>query len=177
MKCLNCKKEFDIRTGTNPTCPTGEGHLVESKTYYMDDAPSDQGPYMPGPNGGLIPTGDNRRHAQTVLCNLIPERINQHGHETKIVPGRNVTFIRGMYTTSDADEQFWLDKRQGRGLCSEERWREVYLTDNQKLQFDQMRLNADRQRLTNERNELLELARKSNNGKLPEHLKDMVGER
>jgi len=156
LKCLSCEQEFNPIKGEF-TCPTGDAHQLEAKTYYMDDAPSDPGPYING-----VATGGNRRDSQCMISNLVPEREYLQGTERRIMPGKNVVFVRGVYTTSDAQEQFYLDRRQAQrksGLCSKERWQEVYLTDSQKVEIGRMQLEADRNRLEAERNELLAMKR------------------
>jgi len=156
-KCLRCEQEFNPRKAEF-YCLTGEPHELPLKTYYMDDAPTDPGPYING-----VATGDNRKHSRTLISNLVPEKIYVQGTERHVTPGRNVEFIRGVYSTTDAEEQFYLDRRmalkQG-GLCTKERWEEVYLTDNQKNELRKMDLDARERRLEIDRNELLAMKKR-----------------
>lgn len=147
--CTNCGEEV---RAPNFQCPTGEQHIVEPKKYYMDDAPTDPGGREPGT---FRPLGIPLRDSQTIICNLIPERKEMHGNDIHRIPGRNVTFKRGLYETADPEEQYYLDKRIGKGLCNRERWEQVYLTPEQRMQMDHMKLEADNKRLEQERNELL----------------------
>ncbi len=159
-KCTNCGKEVE---SPNFTCPTGEQHIVQPKRYYMDDAPVDPGPYVPGPGGAYVSAGMHLRDSQTTICNLVPSQRERVGHEVIERPGRNVVFRRGIYETTDPEEQYYLDKRvkEGRGLCSEARWEEVYLTEQQKIDIQRQKLNADMRRLEHERNDLLAQVKKS----------------
>lgn len=154
--CLACDAQFSPRKGEF-YCPTGEPHRLAPKTYYMDDAPTDPGPFENG-----VATGDNRRHSRCIVSNLVPEKHYIQGTERKHVPGRDVIFIRGTYTTEDAEEQYWLDRKPG--LCTKARWEEVYLTDHQKIELQRMEIAAARNRLEIERNELLAMAKNQNSG-------------
>jgi hypothetical protein len=146
MKCLHCNKEIELGQWR---CPTGERHIVNSKRYFMDDAPSDPGPY----DAKGQPTYGNMKYSQTMICNLIPEKRYMVGNEQVIEPGHHVLFVRGLYETDKADEQYYLDQRKG--LCDQKRWEDVYLSPNQKLEIDRAKLEADRHRIESERNDLL----------------------
>lgn len=141
-------------------CPTGEWHTVNKKLYYMDDACSDPGPY----DSKGQPTFGNMKHSQTLICNLIPEKRYMKGNEQVIEPGVNVLFVRGMYETDIAAQQYYLDARKG--LCDKKRWEEVYLSPTDKLQIERMNLQADRERLEQERNDLLVMVQKQNKSKV-----------
>jgi hypothetical protein len=126
----------------------------------MDDAPSDPGPFIMGPHGPVA-TGDNRRHAQTQLANLIPEKTIIRDGQAQVVPGKTVTFIRGCYSTDLAEEQFYLDIRERDGaLCTKERWEQVYLTDNQRIELREMNVAAREQRLEQPSSSLLDKVKK-----------------
>lgn len=172
LTCLTCEQEFNPNKGEFH-CVTGDSHQLPAKTYYMDDAPSDPGPYI---NGQA--TGGNRRDSRCVISNLVPEREYLQGTERRVMPGRNVEFIRGIYSTSDAQEQFYLDRRlatRRSGLCTKERWQEVYLTDNQKIGIAKMELEAGQRRLEIERNELLAMKQRESGPK--DEGKDTKGKR
>lgn len=141
---MECNKEF--KTG-DWLCAGGVKHLVESKRYYMDDAPThtewrDGRPYI------------NKGASQTQVLNIPPERKEREGDDVRLIPGGTVTFIRGMFETTDPEVQFYLDRKEG--LVNEARWREVYLNDDEKMQMEKMALAAEKQRFENEKNELLE---------------------
>lgn len=153
--CTRCEMEFNPQKAEFH-CPTGQPHLLPVKIYYMDDAPADPGPYIMSPHGPVA-TGDNRKHSQTVLAGLIPEQMVIRDGQSHIKPGKNVTFVRGMYSTTNAEEQFYLDIRQRDGaLCTKERWEQVYLTDYQRLELDKMNLAAREQRLEQSESKLLQ---------------------
>lgn len=152
--CLTCGNKFDPQQAQF-NCPTGQPHKLPVKIYYKDDAPSDPGPFIMSPHGPIA-TGGNRKHAQTIIANLVPERTIIRDGQTQVVPGRSVTFIRGMYSTDLAEEQFYLDIRERDGAtCDKARWEEVYLTDHQRLELQKMDLSAREQRLEQDRSDLL----------------------
>ena len=134
-------------------CKSGQKHEVNPKTYYKDDAPSDPGARTPGT---FIPIGQPLRDSKTLVCNVIPERREQRGHEIVTIPGVNAEFARGMYTTSDPEMQYWMDVHAERGgCCSKDRWAEVYLTPQQKSDITRMELEAKLRRMESENNDLL----------------------
>lgn len=146
MHCLNCDKDF--KPG-DWECMPGVSHEVPRKTYYMDDAPTvvqydalnNRHPYI------------DKKSARTLVLNIPPERKEQSGDEFIRIPGGSVEFVRGLYETSNPEIQFYLDRKAG--LCTKERWEEVYLNDDEKLQMQQMKVRADQARIQHENNELL----------------------
>lgn len=153
--CTRCESDFNPQKAEF-NCPTGQSHLLPIKVYYMDDAPADPGPWIMTPHGPQA-TGGNRKHSQTVLAGIIPEKMIIRDGQSHIQSGKNITFIRGMYSTMSAEEQFYLDimERDG-GLCTKERWEQVYLTDYQRLELDKMNLAAREQRLEQNESRLLQ---------------------
>src|SRR5579859_3144975 len=147
MHCLECDKDF--KPG-NWECTPGIPHVVPLKKYFMDDAPTviqydalnNRHPYI------------DKKSARTLVLNIPPERKEQNGDEFIRIPGGSVEFVRGRYETTNPEIQFYLDRKAG--LCSEERWNEVYLNDDEKLQIQQMQVKAAQHRLEQDRNELLE---------------------
>ncbi|HXF14700.1 MAG TPA: hypothetical protein VN517_16205 [Terriglobales bacterium] len=144
-KCTACGKKFGI--GEWKCADEISNHVVEEKTYRSADAPSDPG--HPA-NGGM----DSRRDGQTVVCNIPPARKMGEGADVRWVGEGSVTFIRGRFATSDPEQQYWLDKKPGYNV-TEEQWAAAWLSDGQKLEMEKMQLKAERQRLENDRNELL----------------------
>ena len=142
--CLNCEKNF--KAG-NWTCVNGMNHSVANKRYFMNDAPS----VVSIVNGR--PTV-NKRDSATQIQNIPPEKrvIGPDGNE-RIIPGGQVQFIRGMYETTNPEEQFWLN--QHRGMCDEKTWQDAYLNEDEKLQLERMELAAERTRLEGMKNDLL----------------------
>lgn len=152
--CLECERDF--KAGDWDCNATGQSHIVTSKAYFMDDAPTvpewrDGQPYI------------NKAAARTLVLNIPPEKKVQDGDEVIRIPGGSVEFIRGRFDTSNPELQFHLDRKPG--LCTYERWKEVYWTDNEKLYEKQMELKAAQNRLQSERNELLEKVRAMENSK------------
>ena len=140
-KCLECGKKFSAGEWT---CLDGiSHHRVEEKTYRCLDAPSD-----PSTKDAELKNG------RTVVCNIPPPKRVMEGSDAKWVGEGSVEFIRGRFSTSDPEQQYWLDKRPSYN-ATEEQWSRVWLSQNQQLEIDRMQLAADRQRLENERNELL----------------------
>lgn len=143
--CLECEKDFKAGDWQ---CTPGQQHLVASKRYYMADAPTvvqldeNRQPYI------------DKKSARTLVLNIPPEKKVQDGDEFLRVPGGSVEFVRGLYETNDPEIQFHLDRKQG--LCTYERWKEVYWTDAEKLNEQKMEIAAAQHRLQSERNELLE---------------------
>jgi len=124
----------------------GVQHRVATKRYFMDDAPTvtewrDGRPYI------------NKGASQTVILNIPPERMIREGEQTTRLPGGSVIFIRVCYETADPEIQFHLDRKAG--LCTEQRWREVYLNDDEKFQIKNLDLAAREQRLVDRENDLL----------------------
>lgn len=142
--CLECDKDFKAFEWDCKA--TGQNHLVTAKRYYMADAPT-----VPEIRDGALFVDKSK--ARTQVMNIPPERKMQEAGETVRVPGGDVWFIRGMFETNNPEQQFYLDRKEG--LCSYERWKEVYWTDAEKANELRYGLEADRHRLESERNELL----------------------
>ena len=144
-ECTVCGKTF--QTG-QWTCADGTAnHIVATKEYLLDDAPSDPS------------SGDSLRDGKTRICNIPPDKTVLRNGESTLVPGGYVEFIRGRFSTSDPEIQHYLNKKGG--FCNEDRWSAVWLTQNQQLQIEKDRLAAERQRLENDRNELLALQKQA----------------
>ena len=143
FKCLECGKKFDAG---NWECMPGVMHTVTAKRYYMDDAPT-----VPEIRDGA--RFINKGISQTQILNIPPEKQIREGDQITRIPGGSVTFIRGMYETTNPEIQFYLDRKSG--LCTEARWREVYLNDDEKVQIKNLELAAREQRLADRENQLL----------------------
>ena len=141
FKCLDCEKEFKVG---DYVCVTGVNHKVVSKRYYMSDAPT-----IADASGNV-----NKRDSATLILNIPPEKrtTGPDGNE-RVLPGGSAQFIRGMYETSDPEQQYWLD--QHKGMCTKKEWEAAYLNDREKMELDRMNFAAERQRFESERNELL----------------------
>ena len=143
MHCTECEKDF--KPG-DWECMPGVYHTVPTKRYFMDDAPTvaeirDGARFI------------NKGISQTQILNIPPERQIREGDQITRIPGGSVTFVRGLYETSNPEIQFYLDRKSG--LCTEARWREVYLNDDEKTQIKNLELAAREQRLADRENDLL----------------------
>jgi|SRR5580704_105107 hypothetical protein len=145
-KCLNCQKKFNIGEWL---CSDGQSnHVVESKEYLLNDAPSDPGHPAPGSTINVA-----LRDGRTRVCSIPPDKRVVVNGETQLVPGGYVEFIRGEFHTADPEIQYWLDKKGG--FCTREQWNIAWLTEGQQLLLEREQLAGMRTRLENDRNELL----------------------
>ena len=149
--CLNEDCEHPDFNPPNFECFPGMKHLVENKRYYMADAPTvrewrDGMPFI------------NKGAARTVVLNIPPEKQIREGENVTRIPGGSVEFVRGLFETTDPEIQFYLDRKDG--LCSKERWEEVYINDDERAQMRNMELKAREQRLQDRENELLSMVKK-----------------
>jgi len=142
-KCDVCGKKFTVGEWV---CDGQSNHTVTRKEYLLNDAPTDPGH---APNGGM----DSLRDGKLRICNIPPDKTIVVNGETQRVAGGNVEFIRGRFSTTDPEQQYFLDKKGG--YCTEEQWEAAWLSNSQQLELERMRLNSMRQRLEAERNELL----------------------
>jgi hypothetical protein len=145
-KCINCGKKFDIGKWT---CEDGtSNHVVDSKEYLLADAPSDPGHPV---QGGV----DSLRDGRTRICNIPPDRTVLRNNEATVIPGGYVEFIRGRFSTTDPEIQYYLEKTRGKHFVNEAQWAAAWLSQSQQFELERGRLSAMAQRLENERNELL----------------------
>ena len=159
-KCEECHGTFEVGKWT---CADGNSkHRVEKKTYLLNDAPSDPG--HPAPGTYVL---ESLRDGRTLICGIPPDQKVIEGNETRYVPGGNVEFLRGRYSTTDPEVQYWLDKKGGfcgtyyesdseeQKLQAEAPWEAAWWSDGQQLEVARVRLNAEKQRIENEHNTLL----------------------
>lgn len=145
-KCTTCEKEFTVGAWT---CSDGQSnHIVAEKLYLLNDAPSDPGHPAPGSTINVA-----LRDGRTRICGIPPPKKVTEGTDTRWVGEGYVEFIRGRYSTSDPEIQYWLDKKGG--FCTQEQWEVAWLTEAQQLEQERIKLGAMRSRLENDRNELL----------------------
>lgn len=145
-KCTECGKTFSVGEWL---CKDGQNnHVVAQKEYLLADAPSDPGHPAPGsPDVGSL------RDGRTRICNIPPDKQIVRNGETQRIPGGYVEFVRGRFSSSDPETQYYLERKGG--FCNEDQWRSVWLSDKEKLNLQRMELTAMSQRIENERNELL----------------------
>lgn len=145
-KCLTCAKKFSVGEWA---CADGQSnHLVEQKEYLLNDAPSDPGHPAPGSTINVA-----LRDGRTRICGIPPPKKVTEGTDTRWVGEGYVEFIRGRFSSSDPEIQYWLDRKGG--FCTQEQWDVAWLTENQQLLKQRLEVEGMRSRLENERNELL----------------------
>lgn len=143
-KCIVCEKRFTVGEWL---CRDGmTNHVIENKIYRLSDAPSDPGHPE---RGGM----DSLKDGRTRICNIPPDKQVVVNGELRMIPGGYVEFIRGLFSSTDPEIQYCLDKKGG--YCSEAEWEAAWLSQGQQLQLKEMSLLAREQRLENDRNELL----------------------
>ena len=143
-KCVVCDKKFSVGEWL---CRDGvSNHVVENKKYLLNDAPTDPGHPM---SGGM----DSLRNGCTRICNIPPDRTVLKDGVATMIMGGYVEFVRGIFQSNDPEIQYYLDKKGG--WCSEDQWEAAWLSKDQRLNLREMKLNAQQQRLENERNDLL----------------------
>lgn len=141
--CVECEQDFKA---PNWVCVTGGNHVVAEKRYYTADAPT-----VPDWINGFPHI--NYGAARTQVLNIPPERKVEEAGEIQRIPGGMIEFVRGLYATTNPEIQFYLDKKEG--LCSYERWKEVYWSDKEKMEAQRMEMEAQQHRLQQDHNELL----------------------
>jgi predicted RNA-binding protein YlxR (DUF448 family) len=62
--------------------------------------------------------------------------------------------VRGRFSTSNPEQQYWLDMKPTYN-ATEDEWRAAWLSTSQKQQLKEMELNAFAKRLEIEKNDLL----------------------
>lgn len=145
-KCVVCDKSFKVGEWT---CQDGlTNHVVEAKIYRSCDAPTDPG-HKPG--GGDLETSG---YGMVRVCNIPPPKKVMEGNDVKWVGEGYVEFIRGRFSSTDPEIQYWLDKKPNYN-ASEEQWQSSWLSKKQQLDLREQSLIAERERLENERNDLL----------------------
>lgn len=143
-KCTVCGKTFKVGDWT---CEDQlSTHVVENKEYLLADAPTDPGHPE---RGGM----DSKRDGRTRICNIPPPQKVMRGDEVSWIGEGYVEFVRGRFSTTNPQEQYWLDKKGG--FCNQEQWERAWLSQSQQLEIKEMSLKAREQRLENDRNELL----------------------
>ena len=144
-KCLRCERTFKEGQWI---CEDGQSnHEVAEKTYRSLDATHDPG----NPHA--------ERDGRTRVCNIPPAKKVMVGNDVRWEGEGSVDFIRGRFSTTNPEIQYWLDKRPAYN-ATEEQWKTAWLTDFQQVTLEKMQLKADRERLEMERNELLAKTKK-----------------
>lgn len=147
-KCTECNKTFKVGEWV---CMDGVSqHKVASKMYRACDPPQDIG-YKDTKGTPL----DASSFGETVVCNIPPSKriINEAG-EISYQGGGSITFVRGRFSTSNPEVQYWLDMRPEYNR-TEDDWSATWLSKDQQLDLVRDKLEKERMRLENERNELL----------------------
>jgi hypothetical protein len=143
--CTECGKEFGVGEWI---CADGTvNHKVSEKVYRALDVPLDPGKPAAGTLGPVV-------RGRTVVCNIPPPKKVMENGEVHSVGEGSVEFVNGIYSTTDPEIQYWLDKKPGY-QASEEQWKQKWYTSEELIAEKEIELNAKAARLENERNELL----------------------
>ena len=143
-KCTECDKLF--KDG-DWLCASGMNHIVMAKIYRSLDVPTAEGRTADGSLPSII-------RSRTRVCNIPPDKRVVINGEATLQPGGYVEFINGVFSTTDPEIQYWLDRKPGY-QATEEQWKAVWLSADQRLADKELQLKAMETRLENERNELL----------------------
>jgi hypothetical protein len=149
--CVYCRKDGLHPEREAPPCIDGADHIitrknVSGKTYFLPGAPQQYGYDERGP----LPL-----HDRTIITGIPPTIYPPNfppGADEQTLNGGQVEFVNNRYTTSDAVEQHWLDKRGG--FCTEAEWESAWLSPEEKRERDFARCGAECSRLEQEINEL-----------------------
>jgi hypothetical protein len=152
-ECVTCGKKFKVGQWQ---CEDGiSNHTVANKEYLQNDSPAE-----PGHVSG---TGMNsQRDGRTIICNMPPDKIVLRNGESALVPGGTVEFVRGRFSTSNPEVQYWLERKGG--FCTEAQWAAAWLSNSQQLEIREMKLKAQENRLEQDRNSLLERVKSEKSG-------------
>lgn len=152
-RCLGqCKESFALNEWE---CFPGQPHEVESKTYYLADAP-----FMSKADKEKDPDGIILRTSRTQV-HVIPEQKMKDETGTLIVRAfQPIIFVMGRYETTNPMEQYYLER--SKIPVSYEKWFEAYHTPTQKANLAKGQLiekERDLDRRERELNDLLAKAK------------------
>lgn len=110
--------------------------------FYIKDAPHE---------------ANDRIHSRTVMCNVIPESKKTIGNDVILIPGVNVEFVRGHFSTTDPQLVMRLNQRGNvlKGDDGYREWSNCYMTREEKGELERIRLQGELTRLQSEHNDLL----------------------
>lgn len=157
-RCLVCHEVVaydDHKEDSGFNCPKQPGkHTLDSKTYYSLGARHVQNPR------------DRRLFAPLIVLRPAYELRDPITGRITMTKALHVQFIQGgTYTTSDAEEQYYLDRKQGllQGDEGLRAWQKVYLTPEQqvKLAKDEVAELESRARQLREGNALLDQVKRA----------------
>lgn len=118
-KCVGeCSKEFEFGDWE---CHPGVPHEVEQKTYYLNDAPHCD--FKRDPDGLAFKSSRNNVYV------LPHKRVNDETG-SRIVERPALLFIRGQYSTRNAEEQYFIER--AKIDVGYDRWFDAYHTPTQK---------------------------------------------
>ena len=148
--CNACKKEVSFAKGFNCSARPGN-HRLESRIYY----------HFGG--GNLQNERERRTWAPLVILIAHPDRLDEaSGKMVSVGPLEAQFQAGGMYSTEDAEKQFYLETRVpgiGWGEAGRKNWEKVYLTTAQRKQITEAEL-VETERQLKENNSLLEQIKK-----------------
>lgn len=155
FKCTGeCGRDFKIGEWE---CFQGVPHQVESKTYYLADAP-----FMSKADLEKDPDGITLRTSRTQV-HVIPPRISR-GEDGQLVTQnfQPLVFVMGRLETSSAMEQYYLES--SKFPVSYEKWFDAYHTPQQKANITkgkQVERERELDRKERELNDLLAKAKQN----------------
>jgi hypothetical protein len=132
-ECLNCEKKFN-GPGKGYICPEGtnqdSNHVVEAKKYFSASA------------GLLLQWKDDRR---------VPD----NSGNIVYVPGKSAQFIQGMFSTTDPEEQDYLNTYPG--CITFEQWEEVFIPEKLRNEKRDREAKSNKTVITQQNAELIKL--------------------
>lgn len=144
-----CGKEFEFGSWE---CFPGVQHKVAEKNYYLNDAPHCD--FKLDPGGLAFRSSKNQVY-------VLPHKRVTDETGTRTVERPPLLFIRGRYATSDAEEQYFIER--AKIDVGYDRWFEAYHTPTQKANIKGVSLDmreAALKKAQSTENELLERIKK-----------------
>jgi hypothetical protein len=150
-KCTSCDKEF---IAGDWECFSGQSHTLESKTYYMADAP-----FLSKADLEKDPDGLSRRSSRNNVHCIPPQRMMNGTGQVETREYGPLIFAQGKFETAIAMEQYYLENsRITQALVSREAWLHNYSTPKQRMSLENGKMVErvrDLERKERELNDLL----------------------
>jgi hypothetical protein len=140
FNCVKCEKQFEVGQWT---CVDGADHEVAPKTYYVDNPSSD--------------IKDAKKSRLMVYTTPEREVTDPTTGQREIKMARAVEFVRGTLTTSNAQDQMFLDRYPGR--VNKQRWEEVYITPAERVYLKEQEVKKREEVVREKENALLDKVR------------------
>lgn len=161
FQCIGqCKEKFGVGSWE---CTDGVPHEVESKTYYLADAP-----FMSKADKEKDPDGIMLRSSRTQVHVIPPKSTKGEDGQLFKQTFPPLIFVMGRYDTTNAMEQYYLER--SKAPVSYERWFEAYHTPTQKANVakgEMLERGRELDRKERELNDLLAKAKENIKGGRP----------